>query len=72
MSVQTQEPSDDDGQDGDGEGEADTDDGGEEGEDGGNFRKSLQIDMKGLFGDAVGNVRTLSPACIGASSCRVR
>lgn len=26
-------------------------------EDGGNFRQSLQIDMKGLVGDAVGNVR---------------
>lgn len=25
-------------------------------EDGGNFRRSLQIDMKGLVGDAVGNV----------------
>ena len=25
-------------------------------EDGDNFRKSLQIDMKGLVGDAVGNV----------------
>ncbi|KAJ7576839.1 hypothetical protein C8J56DRAFT_971742 [Mycena floridula] len=30
-------------------------------EDGGNFRKSLQIDMKGLVGDAVGNM-SISPA----------
>lgn len=29
-------------------------------EEGGNFRKSYQIDMKGLVGDAVGNVRILS------------
>ena len=28
-------------------------------EDGGNFRRSLQIDMKGLVGDAVGNVSTV-------------
>lgn len=28
-------------------------------EDGGNFRRSLQIDMKGLVGDAVGNVSVL-------------
>lgn len=28
-------------------------------EDGGNFRRSLQIDMKGLVGDAVGNVSIL-------------
>ncbi|KAF9467004.1 hypothetical protein BDZ94DRAFT_1250295 [Collybia nuda] len=30
-------------------------------EDGGNFRRSLQIDMKGLVGDAVGNM-SISPA----------
>lgn len=29
-------------------------------EDGGNFRRSLQIDMKGLVGDAVGNVSILT------------
>jgi WD repeat-containing protein 59 len=28
-------------------------------EDGGNFRRNLQIDMKGLVGDAVGNVSLL-------------
>jgi hypothetical protein len=28
-------------------------------EDGGNFRRSLQIDMKGLVGDAVGNVSSI-------------
>lgn len=28
-------------------------------EDGGNFRRSLQIDMKGLVGDAVGNVSVM-------------
>lgn len=70
--MRTQEPSDDDGQDGDGEGETETDDDGEDGEDGGNFRKSLQIDMKGLFGDAVGNVRMFPSACLGASSSRFR
>lgn len=30
-------------------------------EDGGNFRRSLQIDMKGLVGDAVGNVSVVGP-----------
>ena len=30
-------------------------------EDGGNFRSSLQIDMKTLVGDAVGNVSRLMP-----------
>jgi hypothetical protein len=29
-------------------------------EDGGNFRRSLQIDNKGLVGDAVGNVSVCS------------
>ena len=28
-------------------------------EDGGNFRRNLEIDMKGLIGDAVGNVSLL-------------
>ena len=70
--VRTQEPPDDDSQDGDGEGEPETDDDAEDAEDGGNFRKSLQIDMKGLFGDAVGNVRTSSPAYSCASSFRFR
>lgn len=37
--------------------DSDIEGGGNSSEDGTNFRKSLQIDMKGLVGDAVGNVR---------------
>lgn len=32
-------------------------------EDGSNFKRSLQIDMKGLVGDAVGNVSPLVLVC---------
>ena len=32
-------------------------------DDGGNFRRSLQIDMKDLVGDAVGNVSRLERRC---------
>jgi hypothetical protein len=33
-------------------------------EDGSNLRRSLQIDMKGLVGDAVGNVSVSAPYCL--------
>lgn len=41
-------------------------------DDSGNFRKSLQIDMKGLVGDAVGNVRLISIAWrLRVLTCRI-